>query len=75
LEFKLQLAQVTDTLKRELQPGGICRPVGDLDEFGFWYYKDSAPTALRNGGRQMPHGFGKKDECGFLPKAATPGWK
>jgi hypothetical protein len=20
-------------------------------------------------------GFGKKDECGFLPKAATPGWK
>jgi hypothetical protein len=27
------------------------------------------------GGRQMPHGFGKKDECGFLPKAATPGWK
>ena len=29
----------------------------------------------RAGGRQMPHGFGKKDECGFLPKAATPGWK
>jgi hypothetical protein len=27
------------------------------------------------GGRQMPQGFGKKDECGFLPKAATPGWK
>jgi hypothetical protein len=27
------------------------------------------------GGRQLPHGFGKKDERGFLPKAATPGWK
>jgi hypothetical protein len=23
----------------------------------------------------MPHFFGKNDECGFLPKAATPGWK
>jgi hypothetical protein len=22
-----------------------------------------------------PHLFGKNDECGFLPKAATPGWK
>jgi hypothetical protein len=33
------------------------------------------PRSERVVGRQMPPGFGKKDECGFLPKAATPGWK
>jgi len=26
-------------------------------------------------GRQLPHGFGKKDERGFLPKSRPPGWK
>jgi len=30
------------------------------------------PAGSRGGGRQMPHCFGKNDECSFLPKAATP---
>ena len=32
-------------------------------------------TLRKGGGRQRPRGFGKNDECGFLPKAATPGRK
>ena len=32
-------------------------------------------TPKRRTGWQMPQGFGKKDECGFLPKAAKSGWK
>jgi hypothetical protein len=27
-----------------------------------------------DGAPEMPHGFGKNDECGFLPKATAPGW-
>ncbi|MGD0251466.1 MAG: hypothetical protein ABSC01_02085 [Verrucomicrobiota bacterium] len=32
--------------ERHLQ---ICRPDGAGNDFGFWSYKDAAPTALRNG--------------------------
>jgi hypothetical protein len=34
----------------------------------------SMRECFRSGGRQMPQGFGEKDECGFRPKAAMPGW-
>jgi len=37
--------------------------------------KGGRPAGSRSGGWQMPHFFEKNDECGFLPKAATPGWK
>jgi len=47
LEFKLQLARAADTLKRELQQDGICRPAGAGDGFGFFvlqrYRADGAP--------------------------------
>jgi len=33
------------------------------------------PLAVVAAVGRPPHFFGKNDKCGFLPKAATPGWK
>jgi hypothetical protein len=35
----------------------------------------SSSLAIVAAGDRLPQFFGKNDECGFLPKAATPGWK
>jgi len=47
LEFKLQLVRVSDTLKRELQPGNMPLLNGAWDFLRGGGYKDAAPTALK----------------------------
>jgi len=60
LEFKLQLVRVSDTLKRELQPGNmpLLTELGNILWDGF--YNDAAPTALKQNRFALAQGFGGK---------------